>query len=518
MAYAVELSDYNLSIVDNIYSVNISVVANISNTAGVSWAGWQIWNWKANSLQDINSTVFNNQTPVFTSFLITRNSSSDFIDETNNSRIEFFINITSSNPVNVSVDYISYKVEYYEVLDVYSDYVVNTSLIVRIGGYDNHSIDKYFLLANSKKIFVWINGTNATHGIDNYHNFSSSELPNGDITLQLTVYDKAGNSNSTTFSTRIDNIRPEINFTSYENNSIFTSSGSWNFIIPITFFALDNITSIEKVELYFNGTIGPVLPGQDGQVIEYDAFGNVIFVQQNATWYEDGTFTYYWNASTYQLGSKHNLTLIAYDIMGNSDNYSIFINKINFEASLKIEFVGLSAIPYVQSFLYISFKVKNIGNCTLFDFDTNLHFYFLDKSFLGLELGWISVIQLGDVGKKTWLAPNESMTVEFLIYGYDYYSLGPIPGYFDVYLNVSAKSIETYLISIDKYQFADHQLILSFNTPYSTQYEDYLLYIIVFVSAFGAGILLHILIRRIQIRSMKLKQIMEEKIRKTKKK
>ncbi len=526
MAYAVELSDYNLSIVDNVYSVNISVVANISYAnSSIKFAGLQIWNWTANSIQTINNSVFNSTSPVSTWFNITRNEISSLIDENNNSRIEFFVKVNSSNPINISVDFISYKVKYYETLDVYSDHLENKSLVMRFGGFDqfNFTINKYFLYANSKRIFMWnvtADGTkaNASIGTENYINFNSSELPNGDVTLQLTVFDKAGNSNSTTFNTRIDNVKPEINFTSYENNSVFSSSGSWNFIIPITFFALDNITSIEKVELYINETIGEVLPGQEGQVIEYDAFGNVIYVQQNATWYEDGTFTYYWNASTYQLGSRHNLTLIAYDIMGNSANYTIFINKTYFEANLKIELIGLSALPYVQSFLYLSFEVTNTGNCTLFNFDSNLHFYFLDKPLLGLEIGWFSIIQIGDVGKKTWLAPNESMTIEFLIYGYDYYSLGPFPGYFDVYLNISAKSIETYLLIADKYRFAEHELILSYNAPYSTQYEDYLPYIIVFVSAFGAGILLHILIRRIQIRSMKMRQIMEEKISKTKKK
>ncbi|MFX1449324.1 MAG: hypothetical protein ACFFCM_00695 [Promethearchaeota archaeon] len=529
MAYAVELSDYNLSIVDNIYSVNISVVANVSDNSSNSWAGLQIWNWKYNNMTDINKLIFNSLTPVSTWFLIARNNLSDFIDENNNSRIEFFIKVNGSNPVNVSIDFIHYHVVYYEVLDVYSDYVV-PFLTIRFGGFDqyNSTIDKYVLYANSKKIFQWnvtaniteVNLTigNASIGIDNLYNFSSSELPNGELTLQLTVFDKAGNTNSTTFNTKIDNLIPETNFTSHQNNSHFTSSGSWNFIVPITFFALDNITSIEKVELYIDGVLGEVLPGQEGRVIEYDAFGNIIYAQENATWYEDGTFTYYWNASTYQLGSRHNLTLIALDIMGNSVNYTIWLNKTKFVANLEIEFVGFSTNSYVLSFIYVSFEITNTGNCTLFDIDSKLHFYFIDKSLLGLELGWISVIQLGNIDQHTWLAPNQSMTLEFLIYGYDYFTLGPIPGYFEMFLNVSARSIETFLLTTDKYRFAEDQLILSYNAPYSTQYEGYLPYVIVFLSAFGLGILLHILIRRIQIRSMKLKQMMAEKISKTKKK
>jgi len=43
-------------------------------------------------------------------------------------------------------------------------------------------------------------------------------------------------------------------------------------------------------------------------------------------------------------------------------------------------------------------------------------------------------------------------------------------------------------------------------------------YIILFLSAFGSGVLLHILIRRIQIRYRKMEEVYAEKIKKTKEK
>ncbi|MHA1379880.1 MAG: hypothetical protein ACTSRG_16040 [Candidatus Helarchaeota archaeon] len=518
MAYAVELSDYNLSILDNVFSVNISIVANISTTSGITWAGWQVWNWTANNLQDINSSVFNSTTPVSTWFIITRANASNFIDETNNSRIEFFINITCSNLVNTSIDFIGYYIKYFKVLDVYSDYVVNTNLTVRFSGFDNWKIDKFVLYANDIKVFSWQNNNsgifNDTVKIGNYYfyDFNSSALPNGTLTLRLTVFDMAGNQNYTTFTTKIDNKAPSINFTSLYNNSIISSSGSWNFIVAVTFFALDDITSVQKVELYIDGVLGEVISGQQGQIIEYDEFGNPIYVQTNATWYKDGTYTYYWNASLYPTGSRHNLTLNAIDIMGNSINYTINVNKTNYEASVKIEFLGLTGVLHVQTWLFMSFKITNTGNCTLFNFDLSVHFYFLNKTLVGLELGWISIIQLGDKGQNTWLSPGESMTVEFLVFGLEYYS----PGYFEVFLNVDADSVETFLFTTNKYQFEKNQLYLSYSQPYETQYSEVLPYIIVFLSAFGAGILLHILIRRIQIRYKKMEDVYAEKIKKNK--
>ncbi|MHA1382590.1 MAG: hypothetical protein ACTSR3_02410 [Candidatus Helarchaeota archaeon] len=519
MAYAVELADYNLSILDNIYSVNVSIVAKINTTTGVTWAGWQVWNWTKNALQDINATVFNSTSEVAAWFMITRENASDFIDENNNSRIEFFINVTCSNPVNASVNFIGYYIKYFKTLDVYSDHVVNTNLSVRFRGFDNWWIDKFVLYANNEQVFLWQNqsGTfNNTIKIDDfyYYHFNSSDLPNGTLTLKLTVFDMAGNINYTTFSTKIDNMGPDINFTSLENNSVFSSSGSWNFIVPITFFANDEITSLQRVELYINGTIGEVLPGQNGQIIDYDEFGNIIYVQQNATWYKDGTYTYYWNASTYTTGSVHNLTLCAFDIVGNSANYSIFVRKTNYSASVSIEFVSLSGVLYVQNWLYFSFKVTNTGNCTLFDFDLSLHFYFLNKTLIGVEIGWISIIQLGDSGKNTWLLPGESMTVEFLVYGLEYYS----PGFFEVFLNVDANAVETFLYSSEDFHFEQNKLYLSYSAPYETQFEGMLPYIIVFLSAFGSGVLLHILIRRIQIRYRKMEEVYAEKIKKTKEK
>lgn len=513
MVYAVELGSYNLSILDNIYAVNVTMWAKINNTVGVKWAGWQIWNWTGNNIYDINGSAFNSTYLNSAWFIITRENSTAFINETKNSRIEFFINVTSSNPIEASVDFIGYHVDYYKTLDIYSDQVVNTNLSLRFGGYDNNSLDKFILYANSQQIFVWINGTNATKGINNYYNFNSSALPNGALTLNLTVLDKAGNTNSTLFNIKIDNIGPDINFTVLLNNSFFSNNGSWNFIVPITFYALDGITSVQKIELYIDGALGTVLPGQDGQIINYDAYGNIIYVQQNATWYEGGTFTYYWNASIYATGSRHNLSLYAIDIMGNPSNYSIFINKTTYLASVSIEFIGFSTIPYVQNLLFLSFKITNTGNCTLFNFDLNLHFYFLNKTWVGLELGWVSVIQVGDLGQKKWLLPGESMTVEFLIYGLSYYS----PGYFEVFLNVSAKSVEQFLNMTTAHEFAKNQEILSYAVPYENIYMPILPYLILFISAFGLGILLHILIRRIRIRYQKLQEVMAEKLKDTKK-
>ncbi|MHA1298684.1 MAG: hypothetical protein ACTSO9_04475 [Candidatus Helarchaeota archaeon] len=74
------------------------------------------------------------------------------------------------------------------------------------------------------------------------------------------------------------------------------------------------------------------------------------------------------------------------------------------------------------------------------------------------------------------------------------------------------------MYSSEDFHFEQNKLYLSYSAPYETQFEGMLPYIILFLSAFGSGVLLHILIRRIQIRYRKMEEVYAEKIKKTKEK
>ncbi|NVM04614.1 MAG: hypothetical protein HWN67_19985, partial [Candidatus Helarchaeota archaeon] len=107
-AYAVNLSKHVLNY-SNIFSINITVRAFINDTTNVSWAGWQILNNNTKQLDDINPIAFNSTNNVTDSIILNSNNLTDYI---NDSRIEIFINVSSTYPVKISVDYVGFNVIY----------------------------------------------------------------------------------------------------------------------------------------------------------------------------------------------------------------------------------------------------------------------------------------------------------------------------------------------------------------------------------------------------------------------
>ncbi|NVM52704.1 MAG: hypothetical protein HWN66_03290 [Candidatus Helarchaeota archaeon] len=112
MAYYVNLSESQI-LYDNISQIEILLEGKIGySNDSIQVAGWGIWNWTEESYVPINNTVLNATTDQFDRILINSLNLTSLISP-NNSRIEIFINVTTTGPpVNASIDFIQFNVTY----------------------------------------------------------------------------------------------------------------------------------------------------------------------------------------------------------------------------------------------------------------------------------------------------------------------------------------------------------------------------------------------------------------------
>ncbi|MHA1132030.1 MAG: hypothetical protein ACTSQQ_14655, partial [Candidatus Helarchaeota archaeon] len=284
-----------------------------------------------------------------------------FINSALNHRLEIFLFVNTTGPrINANIDYISYNISYYQIDEWYNR--ANSNITLDIIGFDSLSFDYMELFHENITFYRWNSSGEFIQAIN------TTGISEGLVPLNLTVYDKAGNSNSTSLLINADYFGPIITIISPEANSTIGESRIWDLIIPVELSGHDMAENFQRMELWIDGQIGPVVSGQMGQIFEYDEYGNVTYEQKNATWYDEGEFTYYWNASTLIHGTEHELLLRAYDGFQNPSEYQINITMATFQTNASLIDVGKNYTTTSDHIITLEFSVTNYGNSTLMDF------------------------------------------------------------------------------------------------------------------------------------------------------
>lgn len=395
MPLSVNLSDFGIEF-DLIDSINISLSAKINySNNNIIQAGWGVYNWTNNTITEIDGLIFNQTNDIFENLIINKSDISDLISEGNNSRIELFMLFNTTGPTA------SFMINY-----------LNFHII-----YDN---EKWFY-GNNFSISVWCNDTIGIERIDIHHenitlfeinssllgpaSIDTSLLSDGEaVKINLTAYDKAGNILIDILTIKNDDSGPNVNITSPPVNSTFGESGIWNTIVPITVYGNETISEFEKMELYVDGVLQTVTDEQIDQIIETNATGHIIYVQTNSTWYKEGTYTYYWNASQCQENKTYNLTLVGYDILNNTNSYELNLTKSIFTENISIETEKLNGLIETISFT-LEVTIKNNGNSTLLNYTPTLI----------IPNSWTYTLQGYSSNDFQYLNPNAQKTITFLI-------------------------------------------------------------------------------------------------------
>jgi len=495
MPYAVELTEYDINEFDDIKTIYFTVAANTS----ASVSAISIYNFSSNTL--INMSKLNTDFSQNYTFIISRENLTNFINNTEENRVELFIEASDTVlDYTAFVKYIGINVTYYQKYEWYSDISVETNMSIRVGGKDNHSFSQIKVYADSELLFTWVNSTNLTSGAidytdytNNYITFNSSIISDGVISIKAVVSDNASNENYTTAQIKVDNSGPVLGF-NHVNNSYFSNTGSWNWMIDVNSSCQDLISEIVYVELRINGTLPTVQDGQKYQIISYDLFGNETYRQSNATWYEDNDahiFSYYWNATTYPAFDLFNISIYAEDLLGNSNSTTFFIYKSNYTSNLTVEREDTSQIGMSESGFYLTVLLNNTGNSTLYNFSLALT----------LPSDWVYSYQLDS---NFNLDPSETKIIS-------------------IYIIPKTTSLDTFTIQISITAYAyelKHQTVnitVSENLVVVVQPKNYQNELVVGLIIFGLivgglaiGVFLHFLSRSIRRTSSRLKVIQED--------
>lgn len=361
VAYGFNFSNWNITS-DMIESVIVTLDGKIGySNSSILQAGWKIWNWVHQNFTIIDSTVFNSTVDISDSFSLTITNKTSYIKDLFDSRLEIFFFVSTTGPsINASIDYIVYNVTYYEIDEWYNRN--NENITLKIIGDDLISFDRIELhYLNYTYLTLYSSGSHIL-------SFNTTVLPDGTVPLNITVYDKAGNTNTSRILIDVDYFGPVVTIISPSNNSYIGTSGILDLIVPIRFSGYDVAQNFQRMELWINGELAPVLPGQLGQILEYDQFGQIIYEQSNATWYEEGEYTYYWNASNLPHNSTHTLQLRSFDGFDNPNSYEIFVTMATFKTNISITDVRKNYSTFSDSAIILEFKITNHGNSTLMDF------------------------------------------------------------------------------------------------------------------------------------------------------
>lgn len=123
MPYYINLEDYGFE-ENKIGGIMIRINAYINDTTNVTFAGWKIMNWTSMQPKLMSDSVFiYNISSGYTELgEFYGGDILDIIDETNNNRIEFYVQVNSTNQtVKASVDWIEVRVLNYNRTGVYAE-------------------------------------------------------------------------------------------------------------------------------------------------------------------------------------------------------------------------------------------------------------------------------------------------------------------------------------------------------------------------------------------------------------
>ncbi len=361
IAYGFNLSTWNVTS-EMIKTLSITLEGKISySDSSIIAAGWKIWNWEHNNFTTIDSTIFNNTANVADTIYITNSNKTLFVKSALNHRLEIFLFVNTTGPaVEASVDYMVYNLTYYQTDEWYNR--DNSNITVNVIGFDLLSFDYMVLYHHNITLYQWNSSGEYIQEIN------TTGISEGLVALNLTVYDRAGNSNTSSLFINADYFGPVISIISPEDNGTIGSSGIWNLMVPVELSGYDIADNFQRMELWIDGQLGPVVSGQLGQIFDYDEYGNITYAQNNATWFEEGDYTYYWNASQIIHGSKHELILRAYDGFDNPSEFGINITMVVFDTNATLVDVGENYTTTSDHIVTLEFSLINYGNSTLTDF------------------------------------------------------------------------------------------------------------------------------------------------------
>jgi hypothetical protein len=398
IAYGFNLSTWNITS-EMIKTLSITLEGKISySDSSIIAAGWKIWNWEHNNFTTIDSTIFNSTTNVADTIYLTSSNKSLFIKSTLNHRLEIFLFVNTTGPaIEASIDYIVYNLTYYQTDEWYNR--DNSNITVDVIGLDLLSFDYMVLYHHNTTLYQWNNSGEYIQEIN------TTGISEGLVALNLTVYDKAGNSNTSSLFINADYFGPVISIISPEYNGTIGSSGIWNLIVPVELSGYDIAENFQRMELWIDGQIGPVTSGQLGQIFEYDAYGNITYEQKNATWFDEGDYTYYWNASQLIHGSKHELTLRAYDGFDNPSEFVINLTTTIFQTNVTLVDVGENYTANSDHIVTLEFSLINYGNSTLMDFTPQIT----------IPSQWSWSFKDVDANDFKYLSPGQTLTFKIEI-------------------------------------------------------------------------------------------------------
>ncbi|MHA1144055.1 MAG: hypothetical protein ACTSRW_04900 [Candidatus Helarchaeota archaeon] len=504
LPYAIELEDYNITKLENLNYLNLTITAKLNvSDSSITRAALQIYNWTANSLLDVDDSVFNSTSKVNATFQINRTTMWDLVNSTSNMRLELFINITSTVDVGVSVYYIQVVMERFQTHEIYCDNIINSNMTIAVKGYDDIYYDKLILYLNGEANLTWTQA-NSTNGTFSYYYLNSSDLPSGTLTFTLTAYDKAGNTNSTTMIIKNDNDGPYVSFSSHLNNSVINKNGTWNAIEKLIFYVKDAISTIDSVQLYIDNSLWPVIDGQQGQIIEYNATGDIVYVQNETTWrgkdFNDYIY-FYWNISGLSTGSTHNLTIVSMDILGNANQTTIFVNISNYVTELSVQQDASQSLYYGDRPFVLSFIVTNTGNTTLL----NIRVTPSGSS------GYTLLFQNPNQYIIDSLAPGESITISIFVFPKNVLFTENA----QIVLTITCDSAEELILG-GSYSTTCSVTISVAPNPFNWGIWQAGMVLLIIVVGLGGAIGLHFLVRKIRKRTI-LVSIEDEKKPKKKK-
>lgn len=403
-SYGFNLSKWNITS-EMLKTMSISFKGKIGYANSfILAAGWKIWNWIGKNFTIIDSRILNSTMDVYDTFYITSSNKSRFINSIANQRIEIFFYINTTGPaINVSIDLIRYNISYYKTDEWYNR--ANQNITLQIFGADSLSFDHMDLHYKNQTFYRWNSSG------EYFIKFNTTTLPDGLVPLNLTVYDKAGNANSSRILLNVDYYGPIVSILSPFNNSVIGSTplapggGIWNIIFPMRISGYDVARNFRKMELWIDGQLAPVFPGQLGQITEYDEYGNVIYEQTNATWFKEGTYSYYWNASLLPHGSKHQLLIRSYDGFGNPNENITYVTMANYRTNISVIVMQQNYSITSDFAVTLEFRLTNYGNSTLQNF--------LPQVIIPADWDWN--FKDIDYNQFNYLSPGHSLTFKVQI-------------------------------------------------------------------------------------------------------
>ena len=427
MPLSVNLSDFGINY-DLIELINITISAkiNLSNN-NIIQAGWGIFNWSNNSIYIIDNSIFNTSYDQFSNFEINTENLTNFVLKQNNSRIEIFVLLnTTGQDVSMDVNFINFHIIYNQ-----SYWFSGENFTISIWGNDSISYQRMLVHYENITLFEINTSYLGPCTID------TSKIPSGkSIPVNLTTYDKAGNILSDIIYIQNDHDGPYVSINSPKMNNTFGQSGIWNTIVPINISGHENISEFKKMELYINGQIQPVYDGQLGQIIETNATGYVIYRQTNSTWYKEGNYIYYWNASLIPENTTVNITLIGYDKFNNTNSTYIIIKKCIFIENISVEISTLDYI-YEETPFILEVIIKNYGNATLYNY----------TPILILPNNWKYTLYQYSSEMALYLDPEAQQTIKYYITPSTVSKTTSIT----FYINIECKIVENFTQNTNNY-------------------------------------------------------------------